>query len=270
MTEVTKITDVIEASMLRPLGKTGIDVSPLGLGTVKFGRNTDVKYPDAFQIPDDKTLDRLLGLTRELGINLLDTAPAYGDSEERLGSLLSNSRHEWIISTKVGEQYINGKSLHSFTAEDTFTSVENSLRKIRTDYLDVVLVHSDGRDSFIVEESGVFGALQKLKDKGHIRAFGLSGKTLEGGLLGLEHSDLAMVTYNIEDSNEEGIIDKAREENKGILIKKALLSGHAASPEQALKFVLINAGVSSVIVGSTDPRHLAENVRWACAAQNDR
>lgn len=260
------MTEVITPSMFRPLGQTGIDVSPLGLGTVKFGRNTDVKYPDDFQIPDDKSLDRLLGLAKELGINLLDTAPAYGTSEERLGTLLTNTRHEWIISTKVGETYSDGKSVHRFTPQDTLKSVENSLKKLQTDYLDIVLVHSDGRDNFIVEESGVFEALQKLKDKGQIRSYGLSGKTLEGGLLGLERSDLAMVTYNMEDTSEESIIDQAKEQNKGILIKKALASGHSVSPEQAIKFVMKNPGVTSVIVGSINYEHLAQNVKWVCEA----
>ena len=75
---------------LRHLGNTGIKVSPLGLGTVKLGRNQQVKYPHGFTLPDDKTVKELLALTWDLGINLIDTAPAYGNSEERLGALLDN------------------------------------------------------------------------------------------------------------------------------------------------------------------------------------
>ncbi|MFW8341556.1 aldo/keto reductase, partial [Klebsiella pneumoniae] len=70
---------------LRPLGSTGLRVSPLGLGTVKLGRDQGVKYPNGFRIPDDQQARELLYLARELGINLIDTAPAYGVSEERLG-----------------------------------------------------------------------------------------------------------------------------------------------------------------------------------------
>ncbi|HHH13074.1 MAG TPA: aldo/keto reductase, partial [Thiolapillus brandeum] len=58
---------------LRPLGSTGIEVSPLGLGTVKIGRNQQVKYPRGFELPDDAQVERLLWLARELGINLVDT-----------------------------------------------------------------------------------------------------------------------------------------------------------------------------------------------------
>ena len=72
----------------RRLGRTGIEVGVLGLGTVKFGRDQGLKYPRGFTIPDDRAVRALLDLARDLGINLLDTAPAYGDSEARLGRLL--------------------------------------------------------------------------------------------------------------------------------------------------------------------------------------
>ena len=84
------------------LGRTGLAVSPLGLGTVKFGRNQGVKYHSAFEIPDEDALGDLLDLARSLGINLLDTAPAYGDSETRLGRLLRGRRDKWVIVGKVG------------------------------------------------------------------------------------------------------------------------------------------------------------------------
>ncbi|WP_256659976.1 aldo/keto reductase, partial [Pseudomonas sp. LS-2] len=67
----------------RPLGNLGIEVSPIGLGTVKLGRDQGVKYPNGFTIPDDNEAQMLLKQARDLGINLIDTAPAYGRSEER-------------------------------------------------------------------------------------------------------------------------------------------------------------------------------------------
>ena len=90
----------------RPLGSTGFDVSPLGLGTVKLGRDQGVKYPNGFTIPDDAQALALLNQARDLGINLLDTAPAYGISEERLGHLLQGQRDEWVIVSKVGEEFV--------------------------------------------------------------------------------------------------------------------------------------------------------------------
>src|SRR3990167_585300 len=95
---------------LKPLGSTDIFVSPIGLGTVKFGRNQGVKYPAHFTLPSDKEITTLLHLCLELGINLLDTAPAYGTSEERIGKCLPTSRKDWVIITKAGETFENGNS----------------------------------------------------------------------------------------------------------------------------------------------------------------
>src|SRR3990167_7608998 len=89
----------------RSLGQTGIEVSVIGLGTVKFGRNQGVKYPVSFQLPSDQELEVLVNTAFDLGMNLLDTAPAYGMSEERLGKLLQSKRPDWVISTKVGEEF---------------------------------------------------------------------------------------------------------------------------------------------------------------------
>ena len=125
----------------RPLGQTGPMVSPLGLGTVKLGRDQGVKYPSGFQIPDDDEARRLLKLARDLGINLIDTAPAYGRSEERLGPLLRGQRHDWVIVSKVGEEFSDGQSRHDFSAAHTRFSVERSLKRLETDCIDLVLVH---------------------------------------------------------------------------------------------------------------------------------
>ena len=94
----------------KKLGQTGIEISPLGLGTVKFGRNEGVKYPQGFKIPEESELADLFSLARDLGINLLDTAPSYGTSEERLGRLLKKQRQDWVMVGKVGEQFENGES----------------------------------------------------------------------------------------------------------------------------------------------------------------
>jgi hypothetical protein len=112
----------------RPLGSTGLLVSPLGLGTVKLGRDQGVKYPNGFTIPGDDEARLLLAQARELGINLIDTAPAYGRSEERLGPLLRGQRDEWVIVSKVGEEFDDGQSRFDFSAAHTRRSVERSLR----------------------------------------------------------------------------------------------------------------------------------------------
>lgn len=242
------------------LGASDIEVSMLGLGTVKFGRNQGVKYPTSFALPTDKEIENLLAVATGLGINLLDTAPAYGTSEERLGKLLHGARKDWIISTKVGEEFVDGISSYDFSAVKIQQSVERSLQRLRTDYLDVVLVHSNGDDVKIIEEENAFATLLELKKVGKIRAFGMSTKTVQGGLLTIEHADVAMVTYHPGYLDEQEIITYAHQKQKGIFIKKALVSGHAAtSVTETMKFIFAKPGVTSVIVGTINPSHLRQN-----------
>jgi aryl-alcohol dehydrogenase-like predicted oxidoreductase len=253
----------------RPLGATGLQVSPLGLGTVKLGRDQGVKYPSGFTIPNDREAADLLALSRELGINLIDTAPAYGHSEERLGHLLKGQRDAWVIVSKVGEEFESGQSRHDFSPEHTRFSIERSLKRLNTDYLDLVLIHSDGHDVEILERSGAYETLEDLKREGLVRAFGLSGKTIEGGLLALDKGDCAMVTYNLSEQHERKVIDHAHALGKAILIKKALASGHAClgsgiDPVQAsFELVFGHPGVASAIIGTINPLHLSHNVRVA-------
>tara|TARA_R110000822_G_scaffold8704_16_gene34266 strand:- start:14571 stop:15371 length:801 start_codon:yes stop_codon:yes gene_type:complete len=251
----------------RPLGSTGLSVSPLGLGTVKLGRNQGVKYPQQFELPDDKQALELLALAQDLGINLIDTAPAYGTSEERLGSLLAGRRQEWIICSKVGEEFEQGQSHFDFSAAHTRRSVERSLKRLATDYLDLVLVHSDGHDLDVLNAE-VYPALAQLKQQGLIRAFGFSGKTVEGGMLALETGDCAMVTYNLQDQSERPVLDFALSHNKGILIKKALASGHLClqgndPAQKSLELVFAHPAVATAIIGTINPRHLTQNVASA-------
>ena len=255
--------------LYRPLGQNGPMVSPLGLGTVKLGRDEGVKYPNGFRIPDDDEARMLLKLARELGINLIDTAPAYGRSEERLGPLLGGQRHDWVIVSKVGEEFCNGQSHHDFSAAHTRLSVERSLKRLETDHIDLVLVHSDGNDLAILNDSEVYPTLAALKREGKIGGFGFSGKTVDGGLKALEQGDCAMVTYNLNEQNEKVVIDYAALHGKGILVKKALASGHAClSPgvdpvRASFELLFEHPGVGSAIVGTINPLHLAHNVATA-------
>ena len=255
----------------RPVGGTGLLVSPLGLGTVKLGRDQGVKYPSGFTIPDDAEALQLLALARDLGINLIDTAPAYGRSEERLGPLLRGQRQDWVIVSKVGEEFEGGVSRFDFSPEHTRFSVERSLKRLETDFIDLVLVHSDGNDLAILRDSGVYETLAELKQAGKIRAFGLSGKTVEGGLLALQQGDCAMVTYNLGEQDEKPVLDHALQQNKGILIKKGLASGHACldagvDPVRAsFELIFGHPGVTSAIIGTINPLHLTHNVATAAA-----
>lgn len=261
------------------LGVSDITVSALGLGTVKFGRDKGLKYPEGFSLPNDKEMLNILSVAKQGGMNLLDTAPAYGTSEERLGKLLKNSRKDWVICSKAGEEFVDGRSSYHFSEKKIRSSVERSLRRLNTDYLDIVLIHSDGDDLNIIN-GGALYVLNELKKQGKIRATGMSTKTVEGGILAAQQSDCVMVTHNLQYSGEKSVIDYCFEHKKGVLLKKIFASGHIQNPnaeqnssgkrasksniDATMEFVFKSPGVSSAIIGSINPTHIIENINAAC------
>lgn len=243
------------------LGDTSLKVSRIGLGTVKFGRNEGVKYPVNFEIPSEDHLHDLLKLAQSLGINTLDTAPSYGSSEERLGRLLENNRKEWIIIGKAGEEFINGHSTFDFSADAIEASLERSLERLKTDYLDALLLHSDGNDLKILGDNALIQKLYDLKKQGLIKAIGASTKTPEGGIKSLELLDLAMITYTKDYQEEKPVLDYALKHNKGIILKKILSSGHSSNTNDAIQHAFSHKGTGCAIIGTINPKHLTENIQ---------
>lgn len=241
----------------RPLGKTGFNVGVVGLGTVKLGRAEDVKYPHPFTIPDDRTAARLLDAAWELGVNFLDTAPAYGDSEARLGRLLKKSPRDWVLCTKAGEEW-QGESRHDFSPAALRASVERSLRRLNRDCMDVVLLHCQRPDAAVVEDG--LGVLLQLKKEGLLRAAGASTKSARDAEVAAADADVLMSCYRPDYQDEASALDLCRERGVGVLIKKALSSGHATDIGGNLHFALSHPAVASVIVGTIDADHLRDNV----------
>ena len=120
-----------------------------------------------------------------------------------------------MIVSKVGEEFVDGQSVFDFSAAHTRRSVERSLKRLETDRIELVLVHSDGNDLDILENSEVYPTLAALKREGLIGAYGLSGKTVEGGLRALREGDCAMVTYNLNERAERPVIEYAAAHAKG-------------------------------------------------------
>lgn len=278
------------------LGKTDIRISRLGLGTVKLGRNQSVKYPEAFELPSDADARQLLHCARDYGINLLDTAPAYGVSEERLGYLLRGERKDWVICTKAGEEFSrdydgglgDNEGISNFDFEPTALrkSVERSLRRLRTDYLDIVLIHSDGNDEHLIHHHQVLHTLSELKRAGWIRAFGMSTKTVEGGQICAQEADLVMATFDPTQEDDLALMQSCATHKTGVLLKKIFNSGHllTGTPvrsdapngenaknsksintiiEQQMKVIFAQTAVNSAIIGTLNCQHLRSNVQCA-------
>ncbi|MFO1021820.1 MAG: aldo/keto reductase [Planctomycetales bacterium] len=246
----------------RSLGHTGLQVSPLGLGAFKIGRNEKIKYPQPYDLPDEQTTARLLNGVLDLGINLIDTAPAYGLSEERIGRHLRTRRSEFLLSTKVGETFENRTSTYDFTAAGIRTSIARSLQRLQTNVLDIVLIHAPAEDLKVLNETPVVETLQQLKDAGDIQAIGFSGKTVAAATQALEWADLLMVEYHSQDQSHASVIAEASRKGVGVFIKKGLAAGHLP-PAEAIPFVLNTPGVTSLVLGGLSLNHLTENVRIA-------
>lgn len=262
---------------MRALGNSGIDVSAIGFGTIKIGRTRGMKYPEAYELPSDEVVDELLDLCAEGGVTLLDTAPAYQASEERLGAALARrgDRDRWVLSTKIGEAFDGETSTFDFSPGSVRPSVERSLRRLGTDRVEVVLVHSDGEAETGLSGLGTFDALNELKAAGLVGAIGVSVKTEAGAAHAIDAGvDCLMIGYSPAAPEMGGVIERCGREGVGVLVKKALASGHldrigsdGGDPvERAMRFSLSTPGVSSVVVGTANPAHLRANLAAAARA----
>jgi aryl-alcohol dehydrogenase-like predicted oxidoreductase len=240
-------------------------VSKLGLGTVKFGRNQKVKNAcgDGFALPSDATIVALLDQCLAEGINLIDTAPAYGSSEERLGQLMGARREKLFLMSKTGELFIDNESHYDFSRQATEASVANSLKALRTDRLDCVMVHCHRDDVAIINSSDVLETLSELKRRGDIRSFGVSTMSVEGGLLAVKVCDAVMVPFNVDYTEHLPVIEAAHKAGVAVIVKKGFGSGHLSANggyHRCLGAILGQPGITSVTVGTNSVDHLRENI----------
>jgi aryl-alcohol dehydrogenase-like predicted oxidoreductase len=148
----------------RTLGRTGIKVSPYALGTLMFA--TSVGNPD----PADSA--RIIHKALDAGINFIDTADAYGDSEEVVGRALKGRREHVVLATKVSRPMGPDPNQQGTSRRWIMTAVESSLRRLQTDYLDLYQIHRPDPTTDIEE---TLSALTDLIRSGKVRAVGTSG-----------------------------------------------------------------------------------------------
>ncbi len=244
------------------LGNTGLEVSPVGFGAFKIGRNQKTKYPAGYELPSDSEAERLLNAVLDMGICLIDTAPAYGISEQRIGNAISHRRDEYVLATKTGECFEEGKSIYDYSATATRTSIERSLKRLKTETLDIVYIHSDGRDEWIQKQTDVVETLLQFKEQGVIRNLGFSGKEAKGAELAMSWADVLMVEYHSQDTSHQQVMQQATGKGMGVVVKKGLASGHLPADE-AIRFVLGNPHVHSMVIGGLNEQHLSTNCEIA-------
>jgi aryl-alcohol dehydrogenase-like predicted oxidoreductase len=146
----------------RYLGRSALQVSPLCLGTMMFGGATD-----------EATSKRIVDKARDQGINFIDTADGYngGKSEEVVGRAIKDRRHHWVLATKFGHRMGTAPNEGGQSRKWIFQDVEDSLRKLGTDYIDLLYFHK--ADIYAPFEEGL-RAIQDLMTQGKLRYYGVS------------------------------------------------------------------------------------------------
>ena len=255
---------------LRTAARLGRSVTALAWGAFKIGRNEGIKYPQAYDLPSDEEASALIHGVIALGIRAIDTAPAYGLSESRIGNALALNdalhREQLFISTKAGERFVDGRSTYDFTKNEIARSVVTSLERLRAPRVDAVFVHSDGSDTQILRDGGAITALDTLKDRGVVGAVGFSPKSVDGEMAALADSrvDALMVELHPDAREMLPVIDAARKQGVAVFVKKPLASGRL-DPARAIPWILGHAGVTSVVLGGLSLDRLRANAALASA-----
>jgi aryl-alcohol dehydrogenase-like predicted oxidoreductase len=286
------------AIMTRPLGRTDTDVTILGYGAMELrGR------PRGPEI-DDEAAGRLLNAVLDGGINLIDTSPDYGRSEELVGKYVGHRRDEFFLATKCGcllkvPTDVPPPYPHDFSPENVRADVEQSLRRLRTDHLDLVQVHMSPSVEQLRENRTV-ETLRELRDEGKIRFIGMSGILPNlPGQIAMDVFEAFQIPYSAVQRDHEDLITEAADKGAGTLIRggaargapseeKNWRTGPLSQPagrgqrnwdasgveslladsgmsrmEFVLRFTLSHPGLCTTIVGTANPDHLAANIAVA-------
>ena len=262
-------------------------MSELSLGTVELGLEYGIAAAGVRLKPDESHAAKVLHEAIDLGINLLDTARAYGDAEEVIGRALLGRRKDVVIVSKIAASPQDPSRV--------CRSVQESLAALQTDYVDVMMIHC-GVDALPDEETA--GELVRLRDSGAIRFVGASVYGERAALAAIDSGwcDCMEIAYSILDRRpEKRILARAAEENVGILARSVLLKGALTRrlytlpadftplrlaverllevtqatiemlPELAYRYVLMQEPLNSALVGSAEIAELR-----ACAAYAEK
>ena len=272
----------------RTLGRTGLEVTALGYGAMELRGE-----PRGPAVSDDDA-SRILNAVLDSGINFIDTSPDYGNSEEHIGRSIAHRRGEYFLASKCGcivgapPAPAGQRNPHVFTAENVRAGVEQSLRRMKTDYLDLVQFHiSPSRTE--LEEQGALEELKQLQAEGKVRFLGMSG-TLPNlrQHISMGVFDEFQIPYSALEREHEAAIAEAAAAGAGIVIRGGVARGAPAEWDRArqglpvkdrwegaklddllngmsrmeftLRFTLSLPELATTIVGTRNPAHLQENL----------
>ena len=277
----------------RQLGRTGLRVSEIGLGTVELGLDYGVPVAGEHLRPTEEQAARLLNRALDLGVTFIDTARAYGASEEVIGRALKGRRGEYILASKLAPIREEGQSDQELR-EQVKASIAESLRMLQTDVIDLLQLHHTPVE--VVKSGRVLAAAREAQRSGAVRFIGASTYGEDAPLAVLESGgyDTLQVAYNLADRTlEEKVLPLAQQQGVGIIVRSVLLRGvlthryiylpdqladlkaaiarlnslvgaEAGSlPEMAYRFVLANPAVSTALVGTARIEELEAALAYA-------
>ena len=275
----------------RAFGSTGHDVSVLGFGGAPVG------YLETAQQEVEKVLNTLL----DRGVNLIDTAAGYAGSEEAIGKAIGHRRGEHVLVSKCGRAFADVPG-DAWSAQVIEGTIDRALKRLRTDCIDVMLLHSCDLD--VLEKGEAVGALVKARDAGKIRFAGYSGDN-EAAAFAANLEDVAVIETSVsicDQANIDLLLPETKRRNIGVLAKRPIANaawraaaeqrgqyvdyakiysqrlrqmaisladlgfeGEPATlwPEVALRFTLSVPGVATAIVGTTTASHVERNLAAA-------
>jgi aryl-alcohol dehydrogenase-like predicted oxidoreductase len=224
---------MVDAMKYRTLGKTGLHVSTVGLGTMvhagHFGPMKDSESLGAIETALD------------LGVNFIDTSDAYGAgySETLLGNALKGKRDKVILATKGGNVMVGPNRGKRIFEPDYIRGVlDESLKRLQTDYIDLYQLHNPTVD--VIEKGAVWEVLERAKQAGKIRHYGVSINTMEEGVAAVKNgrAETIQVEYNLlAQEPAETIFPLAEQANVGIIarvpLKRGILTGKLTAADES-------------------------------------
>ncbi|MEE2830828.1 MAG: aldo/keto reductase [Candidatus Latescibacterota bacterium] len=269
----------------RTLGRTGLEVSVLGFGAWEIGWTS---------VEEGDEVGPLLNHALDNGINFVDSSAAYRWSEELIAKHIGHRRHEFVFATKCGSGRVlqaDGEWVQTldYSAAAIAPQIDRSLQRLRTDYIDIMQLHSPSYDD-LVHGDGLEG-LKNAQQQGKIRFVSLSADD-DAAVQAVEMGefDTLQITCNILDQEPGKIIAAAREKDMGIIVKSPIANAIYEAPrpaadagqwdlaqrrlspevigdlprvEASLRWLLNNADVHTAIVGTTNIAHLRDNIASA-------
>ena len=278
---------------VRTLGRTGLEVTHLGYGSLELRGVTDEAGPPPRAVTDAQA-ETILNAVLDSGISFIDTASRYGASEEYIGRYISHRRSEYVLATKCNcKAAVDDEDL--WTTEHMFRSIEQSLKRLKTDYVDLLQLHNPAPEDAV----DLVGTLQEIRRQGKARWIGISTNLPYLPLFAdVEAFDVYQTSYSTLQPEHADWITKLSEKGVGTIVRtraakgepdifgslahsrgikfatdrerwvnfeKANLDDLREESESRTAFILrytfAHPEISTVIVGTLDPEHLKENIR---------